>query len=79
MVKFRRDNVVILGLSEENIQRLKDDKPIKFNMNEMGFPDITVFIITGKTEHSIAADISKMAGGIDPSKTVFKDSSSKEN
>lgn len=78
MVKFRRDNVVILGLSEKNIELLKQGKPIKFNMNEMGFDDITVFIITGKDEHSIQKQIAEAAGAT-VENTVYKDSRANEN
>jgi hypothetical protein len=60
MVKARKDNNVILGLSEENVKRLKDGKPIRFNMKELGFDDIWIYIFTGKTEESMALILKKM-------------------
>lgn len=54
MIKMRKGNTLILGLSEENIKRLKSDQPIKFNLNVL-IPgqNYEVFIIAGKTEESM--------------------------
>lgn len=78
MVKFCRGNVVVLGLSEENIKRIQQDKPIKFNMKELGFDDITVFIMAGETEHTIAKQISEAAGST-PENTVYIDLQADKN
>jgi hypothetical protein len=53
MIKARKDNTIILGLSDENIKRLKEGQPIKFNLKEHGFSDIEVFIFNGKDEESM--------------------------
>ncbi len=53
MIKVRKNNTIILGLSDENIDRLRKNQPIKFKLNEImkeADPAIDVFIITGKTE-----------------------------
>lgn len=54
MIKLRKGNAIILGLSEENIKRLQSDQPIKFNLSVL-IPgqDYEVFIIAGKTEESM--------------------------
>lgn len=61
MIKARKGNSIILGLSEENIKRLQKDQPIKFNLNTL-IPDqdFTVFIIAGKTEETIALTLKQM-------------------
>lgn len=53
MIKLRKDNKIILGLSDENLRRLKDDQPIKFNLKELGLEDVEVIIFNGKDESSM--------------------------
>lgn len=56
MIKARKGNNIILGLSDENINRLRKNQPIKFKLNEImkeADPSIDVFIITGKTEENM--------------------------
>lgn len=50
MIKAKKGNMLILGLSNQNLERLGNDEPIKFNMAELGFPDIDVLIFSGKDE-----------------------------
>lgn len=76
MVKFKKGNTLVLGLSDENIARLKDGQPIKFNLNEVGMGDNIVIIFNGKTEDEMYKVIKDQ---IDISKTVFKSSRAKEN
>jgi hypothetical protein len=45
--------LLIIGLSGENMTRLMADKPIKFDMAEVGLPPLTVVIVGGKTEDAI--------------------------
>lgn len=61
MIKMRKGNTLILGLSEENIKRLKQNQPIRFKLSELvpGSED-TVFIIAGKTEESMALTLKTM-------------------
>lgn len=42
--------VVLLGLDPENIRRLQDDKPIRFEANTLGVGDFTVAIAVGTRE-----------------------------
>ncbi len=52
--------LLILGLSNENIKRLKQNKPIHINLKEMGDHDIgEIYIFTGNTEESMMEDLSK--------------------
>lgn len=55
MIKARKGDTIILGLSEENIKRLQKNQPIKFKLSDV-IPEATqtVFIIAGKTEESMA-------------------------
>jgi hypothetical protein len=57
MIKAKTtQNDLLLGLSEENIKRLKEGMPIKFNLAEI-YPEIdkgSCFIIYGETEEAIA-------------------------
>ena len=64
MVKFcgvdteRQRPVLGIGLSRENCDRLLEGQPILFDTANMtGFPDLTVCIIAGENELSIAASV----------------------
>jgi len=58
MIKAKTsDGKIILGLSEENIIRLKQGKPIAINLKEMGVGDIPLFIMYGKTEADIVVQL----------------------
>lgn len=48
-------DLVLLGLSGENVARLAADEPIRLNLSELGLPAIEVVIVYGKTEDSIKA------------------------
>lgn len=50
--------VYILGLSEGNIERLKDGDPLVIDNNELGFSGATV-ILYGKTEDDITDNLSR--------------------
>lgn len=76
MVKASKGNLIILGLSDENLERLKSGQPIKFNLAELSMGDIDVFIFHGKTEQAM---YEMMKETIDPIKTVMKDSRSEQN
>lgn len=61
MIKVRKGNTLILGLSETNIDRLQKNQPIRFKLSELvPGSDDTVFIIAGKTEDSMALSIKQM-------------------
>lgn len=76
MIKIKKDNVLVFGITDANIERLKKDQPIKFNLQELGMDDITVFICHGKDEQAL---YEQFKDGINPFKTVIKDSRAKSN
>lgn len=53
MIKTRKDNLVVLGLSDENMKRLADGQPIKINLKDLNLPDIEVVIFNGRTEETM--------------------------
>lgn len=76
MLKLRKGKSMVIGLSDENMRRLKDNQPIKFNMNVLGFPDIEVYIFNGKDEQAMAAMFKDQ---IDPLKTIIIDDNAPNN
>lgn len=58
MIKAKKGNLVILGLSDENIKRLQSGEPIKFNMKtDLEMEDIDVYIFNGRTEESMYTEM----------------------
>lgn len=57
MIKATAGNLIILGLSDENITRLKQGMPIVFNMAQLGIPDKKMFIFAGETEEKMQQDM----------------------
>jgi hypothetical protein len=45
--------MLVLGLSDENIKRLRQDQAIHFDCKELGIKGIEVFIFTGETEEKM--------------------------
>jgi hypothetical protein len=50
-------DLVILGLSRANVDRLMDNQPIMFDMAQLGFPNQTLVICGGETNESINEDL----------------------
>lgn len=57
MIKFRKGNLLGFGLSEENIKRLKEGKPILVNLDEMGIPNCQLAIFYGETEATMVQSL----------------------
>jgi len=53
MIKLKKDNLIILGLSDENLRRLKNNEPIRFNLKDLDLQDIDVVIFNGKDENTM--------------------------
>lgn len=68
MLKARAADYVFFGLSEKNVSRLKQGKPIKINMVELGLTG-HVIIFYGVTEAAMREDLIDLVGP----DTVFKD------
>lgn len=67
MIKVRTTNgQVVLGLSEENIKRLKQGKPISFNLSALAMPPCPVMIFYGKTEDAMLEELRKAGMCMDP-------------
>lgn len=54
--------LLILGLSHENLTRLKSEKPIAFRGDTVGLPGIEILIFAGETEQSMARDMAEFVG-----------------
>ena len=76
MIKAKKGNQLILGLSDVNMRRLKNNEPISFNLKEVGFGDIEVFIFNGRDEQTMQ---SEMKDQIHPYNTILKNSRAKDN
>ena len=66
MLKARSGNVLIMGLSKLNIQKLQEGKPIVFDGKEFGHKMVEQFkfvIMAGETEETIYSDILKSMDG----------------
>jgi hypothetical protein len=50
---------LILGLSGENMARLMADEPIVIETEKLGLPPMRIWIIGGRTESAILADLRK--------------------
>lgn len=71
MVKAITGNMILLGLSDVNMERLKQDQPIRFNLQELGLnlPKMDVVIFNGRTEESMQEDLKPYFG---PDATIIK-------
>lgn len=43
-------DMLIIGLSDENLRLLREGRPIKFNAKDVGFPHMDIMIFNGRTE-----------------------------
>jgi hypothetical protein len=64
MIKFlahgkKGQTIIGLGLSEGNIQRMKQGDPIYFSLEELGIEGYDVTIVYGETEDAIKKDFKK--------------------
>lgn len=57
-------DVLIIGLSGENVTRLIADEPILFNTTHLELPAMDVVIFYGKTEQDIADQTVQIAMGM---------------
>jgi hypothetical protein len=67
MIKFKIDDtnkqMVGLGLSYKNLEKLKDGKPMHIKISELGFDSrLEIFIFAGETEKSMALDLHDIIG-----------------
>jgi hypothetical protein len=67
MIKMRSDNTLIFGLSDMNMKKLKEGKPIKFNLKDLKVtgmdPDkLKIAIFNGRTEESMTNQMLDLFG-----------------
>jgi hypothetical protein len=60
MLKAVAGDMLILGLSKLNVERLQEGKPILFDATDFGFPGKSISIIYGVTEEAIKDDLDSM-------------------
>jgi hypothetical protein len=61
MMQARAGDVLIFGLSEVNMTKLKEGKPITIELEGLGLPG-KVFIFYGKTEDDMKKDLQSLMG-----------------
>lgn len=54
--------IVVLGLSHVNLDRLKAGEPIVVNAAELGLPDTEIFIFSGRDEMTMAREVEELIG-----------------
>jgi len=64
VIRGQSGNHYLIGISEENVRRLKAGDPIVFKLNEFGLtgPDITIMICYGETEEKLALELKDVMG-----------------
>jgi hypothetical protein len=61
--KLSNSNTLVFGLSDKNMELLKEGKPIMFNLREMGLAeDANIIIFNGRTEASMATELEETLG-----------------
>lgn len=59
MMKVRAGELVILGLSDRNLELLREGKPILFDGSEVRLPGVKIAIMHGKTERDMEQGLIK--------------------
>jgi hypothetical protein len=54
--------LVVLGLSHENLRRLKAGNPIRFDGEDVGLADAEVLIFSGLDERTMAREVADLVG-----------------
>jgi len=57
IAKTTDHDLIVIGLSHENLKRLKAGKPIHFDLKELGIKGYQMFIFAGKTEESMKKEL----------------------
>ena len=56
MVKIRRGDDIILGLTAREFTKMKKGKPVALNLKECEYNDVKVYIYVGTTEKAMMED-----------------------
>ena len=57
MLKVRAGDLIVLGLSERNVELLRQGRPIAFDGKDVGLPGVRFGICWGLTGEAIADDL----------------------
>lgn len=60
MIRARAGDLLLFGLSDENLRRLREKQPIAFSLAEFGL-SLRVMIFWGPTEDAMKAEIEQVA------------------
>jgi len=70
MIKAKlSNNDLLFGLTEENIKRMKNNQPIKINLEDMGLKG-SIIIMYGTTGQSIRSQLQVMGAITDKTKII---------
>lgn len=67
---------LIFGITEDNVRLLKEGKPIKINLGEMGLEEKTIIIFYSETENGLRDYVKEF---IDPMRTIMHDYKAPDN
>jgi len=54
--------IVLLGISNENVKRMNEGKPLHIHGEEMGLGNLEIWIITGKDEAALTKTFAPIIG-----------------
>lgn len=57
MIKFRAGNRIYFGLSDRNVELLREGKPVHIEGVEIGLPHLDLYIFHGATEQAMFDDL----------------------
>lgn len=65
--------VVLLGIADMNIERMREGKPIHIHGEEMGLGNLEIWIFTGADEGSLAKQLAPLIGPETTTRNQTKD------
>lgn len=76
IVKIAGQDLVLIGLDDENMKHIKSGLPLQFNLNKVDVGDIEVLIYNGRTENDMYM---QLRDNISPVSTIIKGSPTSKN
>ena len=61
-VENNKNAIVLLGITDGNIQRLREGRPIHIHGEEMNLPGVEIWIITGRDEATLGKQLAPLIG-----------------
>jgi hypothetical protein len=56
VLKVRKGNNVLFGLTAKNLERLQENDPIRFNGEQIGMPNLVFYIAYGPDEIALVKE-----------------------